>query len=267
MGSSLHQINRPALVGLAHALKAGRIALPCYVGAIRNYVPDPLAAVVTEELNRLYAMGMVTELMAHTLSLLAEERSLSQQRQDRVDIVWTGEEVLGTESRDTYVVVQEIFKLAQESVLIASYALDDGKKGQNLFKTLAEKLDAIPTFQVRMFLNVKRSYLEKTPSSVLLRGFSEHFRQKVWPGQRLPDVFYDPRSLTPSSLANACLHAKCVVVDEERLLVTSANFTEAAHLRNIEAGVLVSDRVAAKAIRSQFEMLLTKGFLLRVPGL
>ncbi|WP_309744892.1 hypothetical protein [Chamaesiphon sp. OTE_20_metabat_361] len=28
----------------------------------------------------------------------------------------------------------------------------------------------------------------------------------------------------------ACLHAKCVVIDEEYLLVTSANFTEAAHV-------------------------------------
>jgi phosphatidylserine/phosphatidylglycerophosphate/cardiolipin synthase-like enzyme len=40
------------------------------------------------------------------------------------------------------------------------------------------------------------------------------------------------------------------VVDEERLFVTSANFTEAAHERNIEAGVLIADPVAAKAMRS-----------------
>jgi phosphatidylserine/phosphatidylglycerophosphate/cardiolipin synthase-like enzyme len=66
---------------------------------------------------------------------------------------------------------------------------------------------------------------------------------------------------------NACLHAKCVVVDEERLLITSANFTEAAHERNIEAGVLMRDRVVARAIRSQFEMLVVQGRLERVPGL
>jgi phosphatidylserine/phosphatidylglycerophosphate/cardiolipin synthase-like enzyme len=66
---------------------------------------------------------------------------------------------------------------------------------------------------------------------------------------------------------NACLHAKCVVVDEERLLITSANFTEAAHERNIEAGVLMRDRTIAKAIRSQFEMLVVSKQIERVPGL
>jgi phosphatidylserine/phosphatidylglycerophosphate/cardiolipin synthase-like enzyme len=67
--------------------------------------------------------------------------------------------------------------------------------------------------------------------------------------------------------SNACLHAKCVVVDEERLLITSANFTAAAHERNIEAGVLMRDRIVARAIRSQFEMLVSSGLLQRVPGL
>jgi phosphatidylserine/phosphatidylglycerophosphate/cardiolipin synthase-like enzyme len=56
-------------------------------------------------------------------------------------------------------------------------------------------------------------------------------------------------------------------VDEERLFVTSANFTEAAHERNIEAGVLIADPVAAKAMRSQFESLVDRKILRRVPGL
>ncbi len=64
-----------------------------------------------------------------------------------------------------------------------------------------------------------------------------------------------------------CLHAKCVVVDEQYLFVTSANFTEAANDRNIEAGLLVNDRGLAKALRSQFEQLVAQRILERVPGL
>jgi phosphatidylserine/phosphatidylglycerophosphate/cardiolipin synthase-like enzyme len=45
------------------------------------------------------------------------------------------------------------------------------------------------------------------------------------------------------------------------------NFTEAANERNIEAGVLVSDRVLAKALRSQFERLVAQKILQRVPSL
>ena len=64
----------------------------------------------------------------------------------------------------------------------------------------------------------------------------------------------------------AALHAKCVVVDDARALVTSANFTEAAQTRNIEAGALVHDAVFAQALRAQFEALVDAGELLRVPG-
>lgn len=53
-------------------------------------------------------------------------------------------------------------------------------------------------------------------------------------------------------------------LDEERLFITSANFTEAAHERNIEAGVLLVDRVAAKAMQKQFERLVEKGLFQKV---
>lgn len=267
MKSPLHQINRPALISLAKAFETGRIPLPCASVSIIPHVPDALATSVSSELNRLHSMGMGTQLMAHTLLLLAEERELAQQRHDAVDLVWTGEELPGSESRDTYVVVQELFASAQSSVLIASYALDTGQKSRTLFQILADRMDTSPALQVRLFLNIKRPHKDTTPNSILLRQFAEEFRQKIWPGQRLPEVFHDPRALDPTPGPKACLHAKCVVIDEERLLVTSANFTEAAHQRNIEAGVLISDVVAARALRSQFETLVTKGILQRVPGL
>ncbi|MGB7442863.1 MAG: DISARM system phospholipase D-like protein DrmC, partial [Coleofasciculaceae cyanobacterium] len=165
------------------------------------------------------------------------------------------------------IVVQELFSTAQDSVLISSYALDKGKKGRELFQVLATRMDANPKLQVRMFLNVQRPYRNKASESVILREFADTFRHKIWTGIRLPEVFYDSRSLSTETGSRTCLHAKCVVVDEERLFVTSANFTEAAHERNIEAGVLIADSVAAKAMRSQFEALVERRILRRVPGL
>ena len=63
------------------------------------------------------------------------------------------------------------------------------------------------------------------------------------------------------------LHAKCIIVDDELALVTSANFSEAAHSRNIEAGVLVDNAPFARALRRQFETLASSRLLLRVPGI
>jgi phosphatidylserine/phosphatidylglycerophosphate/cardiolipin synthase-like enzyme len=210
---------------------------------------------------------MAAQQIAYMLDMLAEERAASQAKQDQIDLVWTGPENSGSESRDTGIVVRELFSSAKQSVLIASFALDQGRKGHELFRPLAARMDTNPALQVRMFLNVKRRYKDSTSSSILLRQFAEIFRHQIWPGKRLPEVFHDPRAVEMTADLNACLHAKCVVVDEERLLITSANFTEAAHERNIEAGILMTDRVIAKAIRSQFEMLCTRGALVRVPGL
>ena len=60
---------------------------------------------------------------------------------------------------------------------------------------------------------------------------------------------------------------KCVVVDDERTFVTSANFTEAAQDRNIEVGVLVEGTAFASSVTEQFVSLVRHARLLRIPGL
>lgn len=267
MMSPFLSLSRPALNGLAMVLEMDRLSFPVYPFSLVSYVPEELGEVIAVELNTLRQQGMSSFHMAYMLKLLAQERTISHQKQEQVDLVWTGPEMPGTESRDTAVVVRELFSSARYSVLISSFAIDQGTKGQQLFQPLADRMDANPQLSVRMFLNVKRQYNDKTPASTLLQQFSENFRKYVWAGQRLPEVFHDPRSLEFSKDANACLHAKTVVIDEERVFATSANFTEAAHQRNIEAGVLIANQVAAKAIRSQFEMLVAQKILQRVPGL
>ena len=63
--------------------------------------------------------------------------------------------------------------------------------------------------------------------------------------------------------ARASMHAKCLVVDDAEVLLTSANFTEAAQVRNIEAGVLVRNEFLAKSLREQFESLGRSGGLVK----
>ncbi len=259
-------LNRFTLSGLAEALETGRLTLPVTLISLSHYIPDPLQQPITEAINRLHQQGMTGSALAFTLRLLVEERRLTQEKQN-LDVVWTGPEIAGSEGRDTAIVVRQMFSQAQHNVLISSFAIDEGPKGQELFRPLAKRMEDRPDLQVRMFLNVKRKFNSAKPTSVLLREFAETFRNRVWPGDRLPEVFYDPRSLELSSNTNACLHAKCVVVDEEKLLVTSANFTEAAHLRNIETGILTENRGAARSIRSQFEMLVSTDILRKVPGI
>ena len=63
----------------------------------------------------------------------------------------------------------------------------------------------------------------------------------------------------------ACMHAKCIVVDNQELLITSANFTQAAQARNIEAGLVLRDEVTARRVVAQFDRLVELGRMLALP--
>jgi phosphatidylserine/phosphatidylglycerophosphate/cardiolipin synthase-like enzyme len=126
-------------------------------------------------------------------------------------------------------------------------------------------MDGNPALEVKLFLNIQRPFGSQTPEPDLVRDFAKRFRTDVWPGTRLPEVYYDPRALEASQGPRACLHAKCLVVDDRKVLLTSANFTEAAQVRNIEAGVVVEDAALARQMRGQFEELVEAGGLRPLP--
>jgi len=264
MTSIFRQLSLPNLTSLANAIADKRLVLPLTNMALIGYVPDTLANAITSEVNQLLISGFTSSQIAYTLRLLAEERAESQKLRDRVDLVWTGQEFVGSTSRDTHIVVQELFAAARNSVLISSYALDKSASTRTLFKILAQQMSIFPELKVQIFVNVHRLHQDKTPDSVLLRQFADSFRKEIWTSNKLPDLFHDPRSLSMEINKKACLHAKCVVVDQEKVLVTSANFTEAAHERNIEAGIFVTDTAIANAITSQFDALTRRGILCQI---
>ena len=57
----------------------------------------------------------------------------------------------------------------------------------------------------------------------------------------------------------ASLHAKCIVVDERRSLITSANFTDRGQTRNMEVGVLLDDADFARGLAAQWFSALAAG--------
>ncbi len=168
-------------------------------------------------------------------------------------MVTTGPEALGITNRDTSVVVRELFAHARQSVLVAGYAV---YQGQKVFQALADRMDAVPELKVRMFLDIGRGQGDTSASSEIIRRYAERFRTKQWPqGRRLPEVLFDPRSLESDPHKKACLHAKCIVVDREKVFVSSANFTEAAQERNLEVGLLIDSTLLAGRLTNHFECL------------
>src|SRR5207247_8747049 len=121
-----------------------------------------------------------------------------------------------------------------------------------------------PGLRVRMFLEVERKWTDIAPDEEILCRFAERFRRNEWPGERMPEVFYDPRSLLRDATKRSCLHAKCIVIDRAVAFVSSANFTEAALVRNIEVGALIDSSHFAARLVEHFESLAEAGLLLQV---
>jgi phosphatidylserine/phosphatidylglycerophosphate/cardiolipin synthase-like enzyme len=125
-------------------------------------------------------------------------------------------------------------------------------------------MDTTPALHVTLLLNIQRKWGDTTALDEVVRRFAECFWKADWPGSSRPSVFYDPRSLDPSG-PTGVLHAKAVVVDDEAVFITSANFTEAALDRNIELGILVRDRPFALTVTGYFRNLIDRALLKPLP--
>jgi phosphatidylserine/phosphatidylglycerophosphate/cardiolipin synthase-like enzyme len=257
----LRDLSPTALRELAAAIGAGTVGVPFSTLALGRLGLGTPPEAVSDELNGLLRIGASPPVLARMLDALAAERAEAQYTADRTELVWTGPESQGSRTRDTSVVVRQLFASAERTVLVSSYAVYDGRA---VFEPLIERMAQVPTLQVRLFLNVARPS-DGTAEDQALRNAASEFLRYHWSGDRMPEVYYDPRSLAPGTADKAVLHAKVIVVDDAQAFVTSANFTEAAHQRNIEAGVLVQSQGLAISLRRQFDGLVGSGVLKTLP--
>lgn len=259
----LATLSTEVLNALAGSLRVGTLRLPCTAAAVQPLTPDGDAAAVARALDAV-AGPDGTSRAADVLALLVADRARTAGQVPRVDLVWSGPEAPGSLNRDTGVVIRELLERAQHRVLIATYVLDDGEKARAIFAPLAARLDRGDPLDIQVFVNIAPDRGHPRPITEVVAAFADRFRTRIWPGTRLPRVYYDPRSLDTSGPTRASLHAKCVVIDESTALVTSANFTQAAQWRNVEAGVVVEDANLTRALRAQFENLVSERRLVRL---
>ena len=261
MSGPWEKVSRPGLEALAGALTAGRLSGPYGASAVSRHLPNVDLADALCEMGRLHAAGLPPAHVAELLRAVAAERKLREETSDRVELVWTGPERPGSQSRETSVVARELFAKATRSVLVSTFAVYLGKE---VFEPLAKRMEELPELRVLLFLNVPAPGGSDFDADAVARDYYREFLKKNWPSARQPELYYDPRSLAAKADERAVIHAKCVVVDSRTALVTSANFTEAAHARNIEAGVIVRDAGLAESLEKQFTSLVGAGMLRRV---
>ena len=260
--NGLLQLSPTELRSIAAGLRTGRLSPPFLAPVLRRHVASTAADDVVGDLQAFSAVGMSPEAISRALDLLAGGYDRRPRIEDLLELVTTGPEAQGVANRDTSVVVRELFGQATETVLISGYRI---YQGQEVFRVLGDRMNNVPALKVKMFLDIERKWTDTTRSDQLVLKFVKEFQERHWPrGCRLPEVYFDPRSLEDNAKKKAVLHAKCVVVDQQQAFVSSANFTEAAQERNIEVGLLVRSPRIAERITQFFEAMAESGHLRQV---
>ena len=255
----LFALSADDLQNVGAALRSGRLSAPFRSVALRRFVSSDLSDGLARELQSLHEQGFNPLQIALVSDLLLKDRSQRPRLEDTFDLVTTGPDSNTTANRDTSVVVRELFSSAEESVLVAGYAV---YHGQRVFQALADRMQMNPQLKVQMFLDVRRGPGDTSTVSEVVRHFGDRFRQHDWPLDRpFPELFYFPASLEEQAQDRAAMHAKVIVVDQAKVFISSANFTEAAQERNIEVGLVIRSRSLADQVLKHFTSMLAEGTL------
>ena len=256
----LHALDDPALMNLAGALRRGIVGAPT-PSSLRAYCPMELVSEVAAAIAEFQNRGYTGPQLADVLDLLRADRAQARQKEAKLDLVWTGPDPEKFVDRDAAVVVMDLFQTAKQSVIVSSFVVFNGVE---IFGPLHQRMLAVPSLEVRVFLDIQRPHDDRRPASMLIQEFKDEFRKKHWPWDPTPEVYFDPRSLSSDKATQATLHAKVVVADDATTLITSANLTPRAHNKNIEAGVRIDSPAFARTVSQQFRGLIEAGLVQRV---
>ncbi len=260
----LASLDRKELIRLANQFAANPTSPPLTELALRNYLTKDQALQVATFLKELQQEEIPPSQIPLLLRAFAAGTEASSHTSPTIEVVATGPDAT-TSARDTGVVVRQLFRKAHRRVLAVGFAVHQGK---SVFKTLGNRLDQDPSMEVTLCLNIERRHGNTSLDQNIIRRFASEFSGNVWPGTKLPKVYYDPRSLAPAGVTASSMHAKCIVIDGEEAFVTSANFTEAAQERNIELGLLINSSLIARRIEDHFATMIKNDLLSRLalPG-
>jgi phosphatidylserine/phosphatidylglycerophosphate/cardiolipin synthase-like enzyme len=255
MASILHRLPRTVLEELARALSSGRLVPPYSGLALREWFSGGDQREMSQELERFEKSGMTPVQIGMVVDLLAAERA--RQEDERIQMVWTGPDQEGPAVRDTGVVARELLSQATRSLLITTFSISRDSK---TFEPVSAAMERNKELDVTLVLNIDMSR-QSLFGDRAVAAFAKDFWSTKWPWPTRPRVYFDPRGVVEDPMGRALQHAKCIVADQERVFITSSNYTESGQLRNMELGLVVDDSRLAARIDAQFRSLINRSHL------
>jgi phosphatidylserine/phosphatidylglycerophosphate/cardiolipin synthase-like enzyme len=262
MNCALHELTTGSLKALRDSLSDGAMSYGLSRSEVRRF-GGAGTELVMDYLQSLVDDGFGPKQISRLIEAILTGRESTFPLSHILDLVISGPEVQGIPMGDTAASMHALVSTATESVVVVGYAIYNGRI---IFKQLSARMDAYAELDVKFLLNVPRNPTNTSEASLISLKFAHDFRKKEWPGKRLPDIYYDRRSLEMESSKRASLHAKCVIVDRREALITSANFTDAARDRNIEVGLCLRQPETVNRLALYFDTLIAKNVLTKIPA-
>jgi phosphatidylserine/phosphatidylglycerophosphate/cardiolipin synthase-like enzyme len=245
------------LVELARELPPGTLSALISAlepgGGSQNLGRFAATTTMREKLRRLEELRdlqpeIKTQSIAFALQAAAEAAAAVGVDQ-RAEIAWTGPATEAVPLRRVDQVIYDMVETAKEEVLLVTYA---AYKAERALKALRDATD----HGVRVKLVIELA--QESGGKISFDGL-QSFRTAVPSAQ----VFYWPldRRKRSASGSYGAMHAKCLVADRSRAIVSSANLTDYALEANMELGLLV-ERAVAVRLAEHFDQLIVRGELI-----
>lgn len=167
--------------------------------------------------------------------------------QPKIFPVWTGPHVDRSSIRlKTYETVKYLIDSAETEIFIVGYSFSFK---HDSVKELMRSIEMAVERNCR--INIIVNNVEKNFQEILTHWEKEHYQLNVyhWLGSKENDF--------------TSLHAKIVIIDQEKLLLTSANFSYHGFQKNIETGVVIENHKISRDIWNQYHSLIRENQVVR----
>ena len=224
-------------------------------GGVQSLVRFAATPTMREKLRRLEELnGLQPDIdtLAIAFALRAAAEAAAAVGADQhTEIAWTGPATEAVPLRRVDQVIYDMLESAKEEVLLVTYAAYKAERALEALRGAADR-----GVRVRLVIELARA----SGGKISFDGL-QGFRAAVPAAQ----IYYWPpdRRERNSAGAYGSMHAKCLVADRSRAIVSSANLTDYALEANMELGLVVQRPIAAR-LAEHFDQLVAREVLIAV---
>ena len=172
----LNDVDGQSLSALAQMLESGLLTPPFTALGLRGIVAQNQTAPTADLLNQLARRTKSEQDVGLLLRSFIAGKGYAQTPSEIIDVVVSGPDVSST-ARDTGVVMRQMFGSARNRVLAVGFAVHQGK---DIFRTLAERLDACDGLEATLCVDVRRDRTNTSHQDQIVASFARNLVENEW---------------------------------------------------------------------------------------